>query len=386
MKFTVWYGENITQAHFLVENTIMGQYDVAYEKIYPNDSKDFVRNPDVLKNILYLDKPDLIITSGFPIKPIVSIEITSAAGTGHALFQRIPRAIAAAEKCVPVAYLLPEKVWVQRRNSARWDHYNPLIFKTLLEIGNFHKVPVAAFSWEADLVKGDPSNKMLITDEEPRFVNLPNRDLDELKQFFNYINLTIQYYLENKTHLEMQYEPLIRQRVEKMWGKYHERVSSRNREMRDWSPFTSCREVLTVDFLKVVRDYFADASFGTLLSSRENTIIYKASSMRGDPYAGALAAIDYLHCRNGPTYEDRHVNLVIEFPSSTMNDLFNKTSSFYNTRCPLKWEQLNSVEDAIYLMLHLRDGCRFTKQKEIRTFYYFADGIILKDGVLYRYG
>ena len=47
-------------------------------------------------------------------------------------------------------------------------------------------------------------------------------------------------------------------------------------------------------------------SIGELLRSRKETIIYKVNaSFRGDPYPGALAAIDYLLCREGKSFEER---------------------------------------------------------------------------------
>lgn len=387
MKFEVWYGENRIDAEFIYENTILKEHDVEYKRIYPNNTKSFTNNPDSIKKILYLDKPDIIITSGNPTRPIISIELTSAAGTGHALLQRVARVVAAAENDVPVAFLLPEKVWVTRKNNnARWDSYNPLFFKTLIQIGRFHQNPVAAFFWDAHLEKGSQSNKMLIVDDEPRFANLPNRELDEVQKLFDYINLTVRYYIENRSYREMQFEPIVSERLEFMWGKYHQKVNQNNKTMTDWSPYSKTRVISTADFTKIVKEAYPSAEFGTLLLSREDTLIYQASTVRGDPYAGVLSALDYLHCRTGPSYEDRHTNLIIEFTNASIGDMLSKASSFYCNSCPFNTEKVEDAEQATYLMLHLRDGCRYTKQKEIRVFCYFADGIIFNDGVLHRFG
>ena len=46
---------------------------------------------------------------------------------------------------------------------------------------------------------------------------------------------------------------------------------------------------------------------GELLRSKEETVIYKIDAkFRGDPYPGALAAIDYLVCREGKSFEEGH--------------------------------------------------------------------------------
>ena len=51
---------------------------------------------------------------------------------------------------------------------------------------------------------------------------------------------------------------------------------------------------------------------GELLRSSQKTVIYQVDAkFRGDPYPGALAAIDYLLCREGKSFEERSHNLVL---------------------------------------------------------------------------
>ena len=58
-----------------------------------------------------------------------------------------------------------------------------------------------------------------------------------------------------------------------------------------------------------------------LLLQREKTLIYQVDAkFRGDPYPGALAALDYLKCRVGKTYEDRDKNLVLAWGKVTEED------------------------------------------------------------------
>ena len=74
-------------------------------------------------------------------------------------------------------------------------------------------------------------------------------------------------------------------------------------------------------------------------------MLYQVNAkFRGDPYPGCLAAIDYLACREGLTFEDRKKNLVmvwgkinidhqnetieiIDDNCSTVNDFFSDVQS-----------------------------------------------------------
>jgi hypothetical protein len=79
------------------------------------------------------------------------------------------------------------------------------------------------------------------------------------------------------------------------------------------SPLTATVKIPTEYLLNHLSQYENNNyEIGELLRSREETIIYKVdATFRGDPYPGALAAIDYLLCREGKTFEERKYNLVM---------------------------------------------------------------------------
>jgi hypothetical protein len=145
-------------------------------------------------------------------------------------------------------------------------------------------------------------------------------------------------------------------------------------------------------------------SIGELLRSRENTAVYQVNAhFRGDPYPGALAAIDYLKCREGKTFEERRNNLVLVFgkliidetnqiinivneKDSSINDFFNdvKNSERHNLLTK-NYEELENKDIPRYLM-QVRYGSTYSKVKHIRVFSYFADAILFPDGSLWRDG
>jgi hypothetical protein len=140
---------------------------------------------------------------------------------------------------------------------------------------------------------------------------------------------------------------------------------------------------------------------GELLRSRQETVIYKIDAkFRGDPYPGALAAIDYLVCREGKSFEERRYNLImvwgnltidnqnqtliITSQKSTINDFFTSVQASENKNILSKnYNQIANREIPRYYM-QVRYGSTYSKVKHIRVFSYFADAILFPDGSLWR--
>lgn len=119
-----------------------------------------------------------------------------------------------------------------------------------------------------------------------------------------------------------------------------------------------------------------------------------------------MAAIDYLLCRVGHSFEDRDKNLVLSWgkveikenhmvinctnkKDSSVEQFMkkiriiseDKSKSLLNR----KFNQLNPEEIPRYY-LHVRYGSMFTKSKDIRCYSYFADAILFHDGSFWREG
>jgi len=117
------------------------------------------------------------------------------------------------------------------------------------------------------------------------------------------------------------------------------------------------------------------------VTERKETIIYEPNTrqFRSDPYSGSLVGIDYLACRLGETVRHRHRNLVIRFENVKFKKMKKMFTRYYRKECPFnpRYKKTDS-----YLTLHLKDGCRYTKQKELRIYCYVADLLIFQDGAL----
>jgi len=405
--YRIWYSDE-QFGKYIYENTILFDFDeseIKWSKIYESDASNpsnFHGIPDHIKNILYLDAPDLIIEKDS--EPIVSIEVTTEAGTGHNAFQRFGRIAAAIENQVPALYIYPKAVYVQRKgDNGRWDMINPNIFKALEKTIRIYDIPALLFYFPTKHPEEPLHGKGIIYDNE--YIGCPDRNSDEMKKLFETLNLILTYGKKQVNEdIKIINKKIIKERLDWMQEQYSERGGYE----RVWSPDTSTMIVPTESIINYMQKFTSDGyNFGELLSSRKETLIYHANAyFRGDPYPGALAALDYLHTRTGKTYEDRDLNLImawgnvsydkksgeINIKSKSKNDkkaidamidMINKVADKFIL--DKNYEDINDSEIPRFYM-QIRHGTAYSLRKEIRMFSYFADAIIFEDGALWREG
>lgn len=387
----IWVGEDDSAGKFIVENSSLRR-DRRFSprrdilRIIPNNQKAFPQNPDFLREILYLDRPDVVVTDKDPERPILAIEFCAEAPSGHDILQRFGRVAAAAGSSVPFAFVFPERKWIRRQNRDGWDIYNPLIFKGLQQIGHFHQTPVLAFYFPSAEHAPPRQGKLLF---DRRFRNLPDKRHPEMKQLFELVDLCVEYSKENKPLSEIIFEPLYTTRESWMWQRYAERCPNPENE-EQWLPLLSCQTIRTTELATFITESTGvrNVVLNPTILSRPKTIIYSNDSQtfRSDPYGGTAVAVDYLRCRKGRKVADRHTNLAVMFRMAPVSDIEEKYQAFYEKRCPFRedYNELRHSSGGIpYLNLHLKEGCKFTKQKEIRQICAFADILIFRDGVIY---
>ena len=169
------------------------------------------------------------------------------------------------------------------------------------------------------------------------------------------------------------------------------------------SPLSAVKIVPTEYLINYLHKYESAAySIGELLRQRSETALYQVNAkFRGDPYPGCLAAVDYLKCRNGLTYEDRRINLVMVWGVATVdednktlvitdekgsdiNDFFSAVQSSSEKNLLVKnYSDLSASEIPRYLM-QVRYGSVYSKVKHVRVYSYFADAMLFPNGSLWR--
>jgi len=412
--FRIWYSTQ-SFARYIVDHTTLAAIEAAGDlelrRLYESDASNpssFHRVPTHIKQILYLDAPDLIVE--LDTHPIFSVEITKEAGTGHNAFQRFGRLAAAVENGVPAFYVYPEAVYITRQTSQRWDCINPLILKTLEQVMQIYEIPALLFYYPTDFrahAPGAPSSspKGHRFDRHPDYVDQPDSTDPEMEQLLETIDLVINRVRSNGVGAALPHllgERKIRDRRNWMQEEY----GAKGGPSRTWSPETAAELVPTSALISYLRQYAgAEYAFSGFLTRRPQTLIYKVNAkFRGDPYPGALAALDYLRCRSGKTYEERDLNLAMAwgqfgFSNGTITlrgDAHRSIDRFVDAVRGLysdpnrvllsrSYNELRPEEIPRYFM-QVRFGTTFTKRKEVRVYAYFCDAILFPDGALWREG
>lgn len=415
--YRVWYSTE-SFADYIMDHTILsGLANVTKNKIYESDANNPIRfhtMPDHIRKILYLDAPDLIVEKDN--EPVFSIEITTEAGTGHNAFQRFARIAASVENSVPAFYIYPEGAIITRRGAKPiWDKINPLIFHALEAVMSIYEIPALLYYFPSDIdtYLNTPSHSPNLAKKGLRFdpdivkyPGCPDAASVDMSKMFKAIDevLTItNRYGVKPGRTRLLGNMTIRDQRNYMQNQFVTKAGGRVPE--NMSPLTAVIKVPT-EYLLNYLSIYENASYqiGELLKSRKDTKIYQVNAhFRGDPYPGALAAIDYLACREGKTFEDRRSNLVLMFGelevdhadrtirvhnrhNSSIEDFIQdvKNSSRHNLLIR-DYCDLRNVDIPRYLM-QVRYGSTYSKVKHIRVYSYFADAILFPDGSLWRDG
>jgi hypothetical protein len=371
-----------------------------------NNAKNFHTMPDHIKKILYLDAPDLIVEIDH--EPIFSVEVSTEAGTGHNAFQRFARLAASVENNVPAFYIYPEAAIITRKNEPpKWDKINPLVFRALEEVMSIYNIPALLYYFPTDYrthpnAATSPNllTKGIKHDPNLNYAGSPLGNDPEMIAMFDAMNEIIKIF-ETKGVVDGR-ELLIPNKTVSARRMYmtHEFVHKGGH--MNMSPLSATIKIPT-EFLLTYLSKFENQDYfiGELLRSRNETIIYKVNAeFRSDPYPGALAAIDYLLCRQGRSFEERRYNLVIAWSDVQVDDVA-KTINLIGTKGKVgdfvkavqssenknilskNYGQIANHEIPRYYM-QVRYGSTYSKSKHIRVFSYFADAILFPDGSLWR--
>lgn len=424
--FTIWYGESQNFAKYIVDNTNISKLSHQYKQMYKSDAKaptKFSSMPDHIKQLLRYDSPDIIID--YEDEPILVLEYTASAGTGDHPFQRMPRMICACENEVPAIYIMPEYKAVRRKSTTkaakasrvpvynyRWDALNPLSVYVYEQIMGICGIPALFYYWPsyhdtdtADIAyaKSDGGLKY-----DAKYIECPDSTDAGMQRMFAFINETV-----NKTkgdvvsgRRELIHTMICREERERMLKDFADKGWPINNLPNNPESSVIVPTQYLVNYLKQYET--PQYKIGAYLDpkNRPETVIFFTNAEyrdSGDPYVGELAALDYLKCREGKTYEDRKRNLVLSYAKVERDDvnqslkidpaavatadyfvnLIHDNDEKHNLARLTKYAQLIGDMIPRYYM-QLRYGTIFSKNKSVRISAYFADAIIFKDGAFWR--
>lgn len=409
MSYRIWYSTESFADYIIANTSLQNKKAITKKKMYESDAnnpRNFHTMPDHIKQILYLDAPDLIVE--LDAEPIFSIEVSTEAGTGHNAFQRFARLAASVENNVPALYIYPEAAIITRVGvSPKWDKINPLIFKALEEVMNIYNIPALLYYFPSDYreypqPEESPhvGTKGLLFEQDFSYAGSPDKRFDEMQRMFEAINEIIGIFEQSgvvKGREKLLQNLVLRQRRAYMNAEFLSKGG--NLAM---SPLSATVKVPTAYLLAYLSQYEDERyQIGELLRNRKETIIYKVDArFRGDPYPGALSAIDYLSCREGKSFEERRYNLVMAWGDLIIDEqnqtlrLSGNKSSIHDFVMAVKASERKNILDNAYnelpnyeiprYYMQVRYGSTFSKVKHVRVYSYFADAILFPDGALWR--
>ena len=417
--FTLWYGESVTFAKYLVDNTDLKTLPHQYKRMYKSDAafpKNFSSMPDHIKPLLRYDSPDVIID--YMDEPILVLEYTLSAGSGDHPYQRLPRIICACEREVPAIYIMPEYKAVGQRNQTTkkkeysWDNLNPLSIYVYEQIMGICGLPALFYylhshhDMNANAATALSAGGLLY---DSKYIECLDHEDAGRQRTFKFINEAL---TRTKGDVVSGRRSLIhtmvcREERERMLRDFAEKGWPTDRLPNNENSSITVPTEYLMNYLKQYET--ADYKIGKFLSpdARPETVIMFTNAKyrdSGDPYVGMLAALDFLKCREGKTYEDRKRNLVLSYAKVQRDDknktiiLDDKAIASVDNFCKLiNTNELGNnlaIRVANYASLigemipryymQMRYGTIFSKNKTTRISAYFADAILFKDGAFWR--
>ena len=383
----IWHaGDPDAVSWFTHNSNFANEHEFVSSVIPDAGSADFLNLPERIKNILRLDKPDLIITLDIHKvdEPVISLEITMTTPQSQHAKQRIPRIIAAAESNIPAIYLIPKR----KLSGGSLYKIGSDVYFCLDKVQKMNRVPVIIYNWPD--IEGT-----LITDNE--FPNLPNINNEEMTDMFQTMDKMLELRLSSE-HSEQFKQNL----YEDGWIKSQIKKTTDmgNEWDGDMGNFSTLELIKTEDLSNYLQNNTRMNNrritrtldrLPQRILNRVNTLIFKPTGRMfdhaGDPYTGMISFFDYVYCRYGRNVEERHTNLVympLKDGSKNIIDEFAPAgyNRFYENNCPLSVDTVPTLEQQFSISHHLQYGCVFTKKKPLRIYGYFSDMIFFQDSML----
>ncbi len=348
-----------------------------------NKGSDFTLLPRYVADILYLDKPDIIIsgsTDGIHEKPIFSIEFAGCTPQFQHALQRFPRMLASVENGCPSIVIMPQN---KRENSGGVRNYNrsQAIEYGAVRLMDVFGVPAFVFDWP--VVDG------VMQHEEGD--TLPPLSSPEMAELSEYINDAILAFRNVDYMASLLRMPRTRKLVEHARSKaYRAGSPSVDRPGGGDGKATGARLdlMLTSDLLaKAVSDRPRTAKMVDVvpdfIRSREKSLVMYPTRVvkhAGDPYVGMLCYYDIAFCRMGASRRERQYNLVAYCNGVKKAEIEDSMENYLTKVCP--FSEKISEKNMLNYSYHLRNGCSHTKSKPVRIYAELADIIVFDDGIL----
>lgn len=348
-----------------------------------NFSDKFFRLPAYIADILYLDKPDIIVSGssdGVHERPLFSIELASCTPQYQHAVQRFSRMLASAKNGCPSVLIMPK---VKRENQGGERYYNrsAAVDYGAVRLSDVYKVPAFVVDWPTD------DGELLC---EPGGV-LPKLSDPDIQKLGSFLKSAIDAFFKTTDYLGGlsrigTTQELLDKTRQCAYAGGAPTISSPG----GGAPNANAKLTLikTSELVQKLLDegratQSAISKIPSYFMSREESLMFYPTRIvekAGDPYVGMLSYYDIAFCRIGNSTRDRKYNLVAYCNNVNISDVTDTMSLFNSSKCP--FNQPLADDKILSYSYHLRDGCSKTKTKPIRIYAELTDMVAYEDGIL----
>lgn len=379
MEIIVYYEGSNSVKDWVVE--LLGK-ECLFRKIpTSNNSIAFAQLPAYIADILYLDKPDIIISGkqdGVHERPIFAIELASCTPQFQHSIQRFSRSLASVSNGCPTVLVMPAK---KQSNDGKAVYVRSAAADYgAVRLTDVFKVPSLVVDWPE-------KDGVLRFNGQDTLPSLKDAAIKELGQ---YLRQAIGAFAQIDYLGALGRLPLTQKLIDQ----------TRTRAYASGAPTISkpggggaggqvkLTVIKTDELIKrLVSERRATptsvSQIPEYFRSREECLLFyptRITAHSGDPYVGMMTYYDMAFCRTGPSTRDRRYNLVAYCNGVEIDEVASKMTSFNNDKCPFNLPL--SPSKMLQYSYHLRDGCRKTKIKPVRIYAELADLVAFTDGIL----
>jgi hypothetical protein len=343
---------------------LLGRSDITFRKIpSQNSSPAFSKLPSYISDILYLDKPDIIIAGtndGIHEKPIFSIELAACTPQFQHALQRFPRLLASVTSGCPTVLIMPAR---KRANDGHSTYQRSVAADYgAVRLMDIFRVPALVVDW--------PDHEGILQFEDAD--NLPPLDAPSIDVLGKYLRDCLTAFSQ------VDYLGALARLPQTQIMTDQTRTNAYKN-----GPITISRPGGGAVDSDVKLDLCATTDLISRLAGegRANaTYPTRISEHAGDPYVGMMTYYDIAFCRTGPSTRDRRYNLVAYANGVHLSETTTRMEDFNKNKCLFStgYEPSNARHYSYYL----REGCRKLKSKPIRIYSEIADLIAYEDAIL----
>ena len=403
MRFILYHHKNRELAEYIKEYTELKKYDLSSTDEVEivalpntNSSATFAELPQLLRELLYFAKPDLVIClddGKKPIKPIFAIEITlHVPATDHWL-QRFNNLVGCAKEGVPGAYIMPFELNQKKQFKGPIDSEFFYAYDRIMEI---HKTPLYISEWESS--DGEHLNS------DNKYHGLPDHDSKHIQDTIKFINVVIDAAIRGIKIEDLMKERIfinLRDKIRNKAYKQIPQISSYKRlafnmpkgEYLDNKELENLIKSKGLDLPENIPDRIIKRDKNLVFvpqverTGKSDDELRDALNIRiknkgGDPYLGQPLAFDYMFCRLGPTPYERDANLVIDLSVLYFEDIAGYHKNIWES-CPLQYTDFKDLNHIPQYTMYLTKGCSQAIKNFLRMYSFAADIIIFRDGIIY---